>query len=205
LPDLHPYADWIALLGLLAGVLAAIAGIFAAKYARRAVDQGAQALEQGKAVLTQGEEAQRKAAERYEAAIEPRPRLGTWSPSPLRVGGSNTPDGLSIEVINAGGAAVHTLWIVEYIGALYASSAPLASGAVQRMEFYHRALMVGAGSPKPTPRIVAAEDVHGRWWDCLRRTHIDEDVIIWWSDRARSIGLAMIPLHRTDDGAYSFG
>jgi hypothetical protein len=192
----------ISLGALVAAIVAAWAGIH---YGRRGLSQGRDAMEQGQAqareAMAQAQEAQRVADERYERDIAPRPRLGSFQPSPYDV---PAPKELSVDVINTGGAALHVLVLVELVGRIYAAQTSLPVSGLTGVRFVHKAVVSGGGSPEPRPRILAAQDIQGRWWDCEAGQILEEDLLVWWEKRAKESGVAMVALFKLEGGRYQF-
>ncbi len=209
--------NWIIANGVALGVAIGLATLFVAvvaawagvHYGRRSVSQGREALDEARAgvgqareAIAQAREAQRIADERYERDVQPRPRIARFSPSPFDV---QMPGELSVDVVNAGGAAIHVLLLIELTGRLYAGQTPLPMSGVTGVRLPFKAVVSAGGSPEPKPVMMAAQDARGLWWDCVAGQIIGAEVVWWWEKRAKELSVAMVALYEIDNGRYRFG
>lgn len=170
--------DVLTLIGDVFGGIAAVGGVVAAVYS----------------VVTwqQGKSNQQIADARYLRDIEPRPRVA-------RQLSDGAPQYIEVEVVNAGGAALLSLFLVQYQDEVYAGGGTLPSHGSSPLRLLYRLTRQGDGTAIPTPLLIAAKDVQGSWWDCMVGTPIN-DLQTWWAEQFRSFNLPALSLNESPDG-----
>ncbi len=132
------------------------------------------------------------AEERYERAIMPRPRLVSVKP------GVATTEFVA-EVLNAGGLASLSLFVVQRGNDLLAGGATLPSQGSADMRLTYRLTIQGGSTLQAKPLLTCAKDVEGRWWDCLLELRID-DLHTWSADQFHALSLPALSLEESPDG-----
>lgn len=136
---------------------------------------------------TQGRSSQRISDVRYHRDIQPRPRLMGTRP------GTSTALRYA-DVSNAGGAAVTTVVLVMYEGAIYAGSGSLPAHRSRTPLVLQCRITAAIGAMTGSEQLLlAAQDVQDDWWDCLANVRI-RDVKTWWKAQVDSLGIPDLSL-----------
>jgi hypothetical protein len=171
--------DVLTVIGVIAGAVGAIGAVIAAVYS----------------VLTwrQGKRNQQVADDRYLRDIVPRPRLQTMRPS-----GESSSEYIA-EIINSGGAAVTSLFLVQSGHDIFIGGRTLPAQGTAGMQLKYRATIEGEAIANARAVLIAAKDVQDIWWNCMLGVRI-EDLQAWWAAQLESLGIPHIPLKASSDG-----
>lgn len=152
------------------------------------------AVAAGGAILawTQGKHSQQIADERYQRDITP--RLRVVFVHDLAAGRE-----YEAQVLNAGGAAVTSLFLVHIRTVIAAGSTAAPSHGTARMPLTYRVHLPHADQEAPSPILIAALDVQGNLWDCGLGVPI-RDLHAWWSSELSRMELPTMALEEAPDG-----
>jgi hypothetical protein len=138
--------DWLAAAGIGVGLIGAAAGIVAAVYARRA--------------YRSTERAGTTAELRYALRIEPRVQLQIQTKRSFHDGS------ITATITNAGGAAKAFVILLNERDGLHLARGSMPEHASLDVQMQQLGIQVGS-IPYPSVEVAVAQDVEGRWWDCL--------------------------------------
>ncbi len=126
--------------------------------------------------------AQREAADRWEAAIRPQPKISFPVPPAM-----SRP--LEVEVENLGGAVMASVVVVQSGDNIYSGDPALPEKAAPRRILLESAMKAWHPAPQPTCLLLAAKDQGGGWWDCLAGGRVKGDARRWLDQRLREMRL----------------
>jgi hypothetical protein len=147
------FSDQLALLGVVIGLVAAAAGVVAAVYALKA--------------YRSSERAGSAADRRYELQVEPRVQLQ------FPVAQSSVDGSFSGRISNAGGAAKSYFVLLNESNGLHRVRGSVPEHASVAVQFEALGFIV-ASVPFNAAVVTVAEDLEGRWWDCLTHTLVSD-------------------------------
>ena len=123
-----------------------------------------------------------RAEARWHSQIRPQPQLN-FSRS------QRSSRGLEVQVENPGGAATTAAVLAQSGDEFFAGQLRIPAHAPPAPSILAPALKAWQPVERPVCRLLAARDIEGAWWDCLKGERITDDPRMWLDKRLDELRL----------------